>query len=86
MEPRVTTFTIMSVRMPDGTTSSITSKVTESVDSALDHLRAMSRQWEGVEPVCYASAGSRWTWERRNHLGHVAYTDTVRIYRGAGHE
>ena len=80
MEPRVTTFTIMSVRMADGTTASITSKVTESAGSARDHLEAMARQNEGVEPVCDTSAGWRWTWERRNHLGQVAYTDTVRIY------
>lgn len=80
MGPQVTTFTIMSVRMADGTTGAITSKVTESVDSALDHLRAMSRSNEGVEPVYDTRAGWRWTWEHRDHTGRVGATDTVRIY------
>lgn len=79
--PQVTTVTIMSVRGPDNVTYSTTSKVTESVDSALEHLRAMGDEWEDIEPVYVAGeAGWRWTWERRNHLGHVAFSDTVRIF------
>lgn len=80
MEPQVTTWTIMTVRNADGTQSAITSKVTESVDSALDHLRAMDRSNSGVEPVYDTRAGWRWTWEHRNHNGHVSAVDTVRIY------
>lgn len=73
----VTTWTIMSSDLPTGTVS-ITSKVTESVDSALDHLRAMS---EGKpEPVYDVRSGAwRWTWETVSELG-IRNTDTVRIF------
>jgi 3-deoxy-D-arabino-heptulosonate 7-phosphate (DAHP) synthase class II len=74
----VTTFTIMSVSTDDGTYA-LTSKVTESVDSALDHLRAMSREHSNVEPVYDTSAGWRWTWEGTGPDG-THWSDTVRIY------
>jgi hypothetical protein len=74
----VTTFTIMTVTTDHGT-DAITSKVTESVDSALDHLRAMTRAYPNVEPVYDTSAGWRWTWEGTDPYGR-RWSDTVRIY------
>jgi hypothetical protein len=74
----VTTFTVMSVNLPDHGTLSITSKVVESVDSALDHVRAMN---PGVEPVYVPSVngGWRWTWEFTG-LNGVRCSDTVRVF------
>lgn len=74
---QVTTFTIMSVSDNTGTYS-ITSKVTESVGSALDHLRAMSES-HNFEPTYDSSAGWRWTWEGTGPNG-SRWSDTVRIY------
>lgn len=75
---QVTTFTIMSSSTDDGTYA-ITSKVAESVDSALDHLRAMSESHPLIEPVYDTSAGWRWTWEGIGANGY-RWSDTVRIY------
>jgi hypothetical protein len=75
--PKVTTFTSMSVHDPVLGTLTITSKVTESTDSALAHVRAMN---PGVEPVYVPSVGGcRWTWEFTG-LNGVRCSDTVRIF------
>lgn len=73
----VTTYTTTSVNLPSGTWS-LTSKVVESVDSALDHVREIGKGLP-VEPFYVCSAeGWRWTWEYFNGAG-VRCTDTVRI-------
>lgn len=73
----VTTYTIMSGTDSHGTFA-VTSKVQESVDSALAHLRAMG---EGRGEPVYVSgrAGWRWTWEYVTDQG-IRCTDTVRVY------
>ena len=76
MSPSVTTWTSMSISLPSGTVN-VTSKVTESVGSALDHLRAMGKGRD--EPVYDVRSGSwRWSWEYVS-MG-VRCVDTVRIY------
>jgi hypothetical protein len=72
------TQTITSVTVPGEGTYAITTVVTESVDSALDHLREMSRL-AIVEPY-YVTHGHvwRWTWEYVNFQGYRC-TDTVRL-------
>jgi hypothetical protein len=76
--PNVTTFTIMTASTENGTVA-ITSKVVESVESALDHLRAMSDAYPLIEPVYDTTADWRWTWEGTDLFGN-RYADTVRIY------
>lgn len=76
MMDTVTTITIMSVTDKDQTWA-ISSRVVESTDSALDHLRLMGQGHP--EPVYVVSeAGWRWTWEYVNELGNRC-TDTVRV-------
>lgn len=72
----VTTYTLMSVSDSQGTIT-LTSKVVESTDSALEHLRAMG---EGRGEPVYVSgqAGWRWTWEYVTEFG-LRCTDTVRM-------
>lgn len=78
MSVQVTTWTIMSTSIPGRGTVSTTSKVVESVGSALDHLREMGKG--GPDPVYDVRSGKwRWTWE--SHLpGGIVNTETVRIY------
>ena len=78
MEPQVTTVTIMSVTDRHGTFA-ITSKVTESVASALEHLREMGKGMPSEPFYVAGQAGWRWTWEYTNTFGHRC-SDTVRIY------
>lgn len=79
MDTRVTTYTIMTANV-GGKTYGITSRVIETLDSALDHLLAMHREWSGIEPAySITRAGQCWTWERKNANGSVVQSDTVRI-------
>lgn len=72
----VTTWTSVSASDSQGTFA-ITSKVTESVQSALNHIAAMHPD---VEPVYVTGrAGWRWTWEGVSPTG-VPWSDTVRIF------
>lgn len=72
----VNTWTSMSVSTDQGTMV-ITSKVTESVASALAHLEAMGKGRPEPVYTC-TSAGWRWSWEFVS-MG-VRCVDTVRIY------
>jgi hypothetical protein len=75
---KVTTWTIMSVSRPGQPTVAIESKITESVGSALEHVRGMGLG--KPEPVYdVRSGGWRWTWETHLPNG-VVNVDTVRIY------
>lgn len=73
----VTTYTITSASDSSGTFA-LTSKVAESTESALRHLRAMG---EGRPEPVYVSgrAGWRWTWEYVNERG-IRCSDTVRMF------
>lgn len=72
------TQTITSVTVPGQGTWAISSNVTESAESALDHLREMSKGMKG-EPF-YVTSGHcwRWTWEYVDDRG-FRCTDTVRM-------
>lgn len=77
-EVQVTTWTSMSATTPDLGTVAITSKVVESVESAMAHVRAMG-DGQPAPVVDVRSGGWRWTWERRL-TGGGSVTDTVRIF------
>lgn len=72
------THTVTSVTVPGQGTFAISSNVVESAESALEHLREMSRG-RTSEPF-YVTSGHywRWTWEYVNALGYRC-TDTVRL-------
>lgn len=72
------TQTITSVTVPGQGTWAITSNVTESTESALDHVREMGKGMK-VEPH-YVTYGLvwRWTWEYVDDRG-FRCADTVRL-------
>lgn len=76
MERQVTTWTCMS-GSDGGGTFALSSKVTESVSSALDHLQAMGKG-RGEPVYDTTSGGWRWTWEYESNG--LRCVDTVRVY------